>query len=202
VALSIDRDVIDGPVVTPACDATLFTDVTANSPFCSDITWLAGTGITQGVDATHYAPGRNVSRGQMATFLFRLANPGQSAPTCTERPFMDVPASAVSCGPIKWAVAEGITNGVDASHFAPLRVVTRGQMALFLYRLVHGGANAPACTAAPFADVAMNSLACGAIRWLSDTGITTGNGDGLFAAGNPVSRAQMAAFLHRLSELT
>jgi hypothetical protein len=188
------------PAVT--CDADLFVDVAATNPFCADITWLAGTGITQGVDDTHYAPGQDVTRGQMAIFLFRLANPGEAAPVCTVKPFDDVPANAISCGPIKWLVAAGVANGVDATHFAPQAKVTRGQMALFLYRLVHGGSNAPACTEAPFSDVAVNSLACGAIAWLADTGITTGTAQGLFSPANSVTRGQMAAFLHRLADLT
>src|SRR5918996_2812237 len=37
------------------------------------------------------------------------------------------------------------------------------------------------------------------IDWLADYGITTGFGDGTFRPSDPVTRGQMARFLHRLS---
>ena len=36
-----------------------------------------------------------------------------------------------------WAVENGITNGVDASHFSPARNCNRAQVVTFLYKAYH-----------------------------------------------------------------
>ena len=57
--------------------ANAFTDV-GDSPFATDIAWLARTGITKGCNPpsnTRFCPDSKVTRGQMAAFLHRaLAN--------------------------------------------------------------------------------------------------------------------------------
>ena len=53
--------------------ANAFTDV-GNSPFATDIAWLARTGITKGCNPpsnTKFCPNSRVTRGQMAAFLHR-----------------------------------------------------------------------------------------------------------------------------------
>jgi hypothetical protein len=53
--------------------ANAFTDV-GNSPFATDIAWLARTGITKGCNPpsnTRFCPDSKVTRGQMAAFLHR-----------------------------------------------------------------------------------------------------------------------------------
>ena len=183
------------------CDPTQFVDVPSGQ-FCADITWLAGSGITSGTDATHYTPAGNVSRGQMAMFLYRMAHDGQNAPACTVRPFVDVPVGANACGAITWLVGSSITSGTDATHYTPAGTVSRGQMAMFLYRMLHHGDHAPSCSDQPFVDVPVSAPACGAIAWLASTGITSGTDATHFEPGKAVTRAQMAAFLHRLVDLT
>jgi hypothetical protein len=100
-----------------------------------DINWLYQYGITTGVDATHFAPNANVTRGQMAMFLRRLAGSPAYAggANCG---FVDIGgAYARSAVDICWLKSIGVTTGVDATHFAPNANVTRGQMAAFLHRL-------------------------------------------------------------------
>jgi hypothetical protein len=53
-----------------------FADVPTSHTFYAPITWLADTGITQGVvigGKMSYAPGNPVNRGSMAAFMSRLA---------------------------------------------------------------------------------------------------------------------------------
>jgi hypothetical protein len=99
--------------------------------------------------------------------------------------------------PVAWMVRAGITTGTGSpARFRPVDVVTRGQMALFLWRLMgepvevmpHG-----------FLDVPPGSLYDAAVRWLAAEGITGGTSPGRFGPGDPVTRAQMVSFLHRLA---
>lgn len=62
------------PITAYAIDR--FTDVPASNVFHNNITWLADAGVTLGCNPpanTQYCPDDNVTRGQMAAFLQRLA---------------------------------------------------------------------------------------------------------------------------------
>lgn len=50
-------------------------------------------------------------------------------------PFVDVKEGKSYYEAVLWAVANGITNGTDATHFSPDKPCTRGQMVTFLYRM-------------------------------------------------------------------
>ena len=109
----------------------------------------------------------------------------------------DIPLSSIYAAAVAWMVRADITTGIGSPpRFRPLEVVSRGQMALFLWRLMgepfevvpHG-----------FLDVPPGSFYDAAVRWLAQAGITGGIELGRFGPGEPVTRAQMVAFLHRLA---
>ena len=98
---------------------------------------------------------------------------------------------------IDWLAARGITRGCDPpanERFCPDDVVTRGQMAAFLVRAL-GLEPAPD----RFGDVE-GSVFAADIGALAGAGITRGcdpPANQRFCPDQPVTRAQMAAFLHR-----
>jgi len=102
---------------------------------------------------------------------------------------------------IEWLVSQGITRGctADGTFFCPQAVVTRGQMAAFLFRALA----LPVGDTNPFTDVTGSGFEV-EIGAVAAAGITTGcNPDGtLFCPSNVVSREQMAAFLSRALDLT
>ncbi|MFQ5518199.1 MAG: S-layer homology domain-containing protein, partial [Acidimicrobiia bacterium] len=58
-----------------------FDDVPTSHTFYSDIEWLRDSGVTKGCNPpanTQFCPGDNVTRGQMAAFLHRLATDPRS----------------------------------------------------------------------------------------------------------------------------
>ncbi|MEM8706918.1 MAG: S-layer homology domain-containing protein, partial [Actinomycetota bacterium] len=55
----------------------------------------------------------------------------------------------------------------------------------------------PAGAASPFDDVPAGVWYSDAVEWLADSGITTGTSPNTFSPGDPVTRAQMAAFIAR-----
>ena len=108
-----------------------FTDVAAGS-YCYDaVQWAVANGITNGTDATHFSPNAGCTRGQVVTFLWRAA--GEPVVSGNVG-FVDVAPGSYCYEAVKWAVANGITNGTDATHFSPNATCTRGQVVTFLYR--------------------------------------------------------------------
>ena len=57
-------------------------------------------------------------------------------PADTETQFTDLKPGGFYEKAVAWAVEEGITNGIDETHFGPDRPCTRGQVVTFLYRAV------------------------------------------------------------------
>ena len=93
--------------------------------------WAVEQGITGGTTATTFSPNATCTRAQAVTFLHRAA--GKPAATGSAA-FRDVPAGAYYADAVKWAVAEGVTNGTSASAFAPGNTCSRAQIVTFLYR--------------------------------------------------------------------
>lgn len=116
--------------------------------------------------------------------------------------FGDMSDADLHCGNIGWLVAHQLTFGYPDRSFRAPAPVTRGAMTAFLYRMVHPGEPAPACTSQPFTDVPMHSQFPGTIQWAKNNGITYGYGDRSFGIHDATSRGAIASLLHRLAALT
>lgn len=171
----------------------LFFDVPDNQYYTAAVGWLAAVNITTGTGPGLFSPNDLVTRGQMATFLWRYAGEPGGSPAAG---FFDVPNGRFYTKAVDWLKAQGITTGVGANRFAPDDQVTRGQMATFLWRLEGEPAGSPP---AGFSDVRAGAFYADAVDWLLYRGITTGVGGNRFAPDDPVTRAQMATFLWRLA---
>jgi uncharacterized repeat protein (TIGR03803 family) len=109
--------------------------------------------------------------------------------------FVDVPQGDPFHGAVETVFRGGITAGCGSGAYCRNDDVTRGQMAVFLLKGKHGaGYLPPACTGV-FADVPCPGPFTDWIEQLSNEGITGGCGGGNFCPSNPVTRAQIAAFL-------
>lgn len=113
----------------------------------------------------------------------------------TSNPFVDVPAGAYYYDAVLWAVQNGITTGVDATHFNPSGICTRAQAVTFLWRAA--GKPAPKSTAMPFDDVPKGSYYESAVLWAVENGITNGTGAKTFSPNANCSRSQIVTFLWR-----
>ena len=112
--------------------ASGFSDVPAGAFYSNAVAWLKAEGVTTGTSATTYSPNDVVTRGQMAAFLHRLAGEPGGSPASG---FSDVPASAFYAYGVRWLKDQGITTGTSATTYSPDDVVTRAQMAAFLFRM-------------------------------------------------------------------
>ena len=108
-----------------------FVDVAPGSYCYEAVKWAVAKGITKGTDATHFSPNATCTRGQVVTFMYRAE--GEPA-VGGSNGFADVAPGSYCYEAVKWAVANGITNGTDATHFSPNATCTRGQVVTFLYR--------------------------------------------------------------------
>ena len=187
VCVAGDRAFVYTPHGGPFCD------VEPGRYYTTAVAWLAGNGITTGISPSAYGGHQPVDRAQMATFLWRLmGEPPAPAPSA----FADVAAGRYYTDAVAWLAAAGVTTGVSPTAFDPHGVVTRAQMATFLWRLM-GEPAGPAGSG--FGDVSAGQYYTAAVAWLADEGITTGTAPGVFDPHGAVTRAQMAAFLCRLA---
>lgn len=173
---------------TPFCD-------TIGSTFTDDIVWLAASELTTGCTAKWFCPRDNVTRGQAATFLWRLF---ESPPSEFPLAFDDVETGRFFEVPVKWMVENEITTGTTPTTFAPDEDLTRAQFVTFLWRAA--GQPTPT-TPHTFTDVTPGSFAETAISWAAEVAITTGTSATEFSPDEPATRGQTAAFLRRFAEL-
>lgn len=167
-----------------------FRDIDGNF-HAENIRRIAEEGVTGGCDAGRYCPARNVTRGQIATFLDRALDlPSGDAS------FDDVPAGHTHAEGIAAVAAAGITVGCAPDRFCPNASLSRAQMASLLARALDlpDGVD-------DFADVTGDDTHAGAIAAVADAGITQGCEPGRFCPDASVTRAQMATFLVRSFDL-
>src|SRR5690606_13984500 len=139
----------------------------------------------------------SVTRGQMAAFLVRALDLPTGSGTFTDT------TGHVFAADVAALASAGITRGCNPpanTRFCPDEPVTRGQMAAFLHRALPGltvGDNNVSLR-----DVS-GSVFAADIEWLAATGVTRGCNpptNDRFCPDGPVTRGQMAAFLHRALE--
>ncbi len=112
-----------------------FTDVQPNDYYYNAVLWAVEQGITTGLNATTFGPDVTVTRGQVATFLYRAAS---AAKPNTFNPFTDVKTTAYNYDAILWAYDNRITTGTSDTTFSPDAYCTRAQIVTFLYRYYQG----------------------------------------------------------------
>lgn len=174
----------------PIKATSAFSDVSPKYLFYDEIMYLSQEKIINGYGDNSFAPGETVTRAAAAAMIGRaLGLDG------TQRPsgFKDVSKESFASGYIESAVTEGIIQGFTDGTFKPNQTVTRGQMALFIYRafqLVPGAQNT-------YKDVIVGTVAYNAISMVSTNGITMGYNDHTFRPYDGITRGQFSAFLAR-----
>lgn len=109
--------------------------------------------------------------------------------------FYDVPNNAYFYEAVKWAVKNGITDGVGNNLFAPEQPCTRAQIVTFLWRAA--GSPEPKGAASGMTDVVSGSYYEKAVAWAIENGITTGTTTSTFSPNATCTRAQAVTFLAR-----
>ena len=128
---------------SPSVDGTCrFTDCQSGSYYYNAVIWATQNGITTGTSPTTFVPDKEVTREQMATFLYRYAKLEGCDMNVSETASLSAYPDAASVGnfaanAMLWAVDNGIINGTTSNGkvlLAPQESATRAQVAAILMR--------------------------------------------------------------------
>ena len=175
-----------------AVEDTGFADVDAGAWYAEAAVWCRDNGVMNGTGTATFSPDRTMTRGMLATVLYRAAGSPEvsGAPT-----FSDVPTSSAYADGVAWAAARGIVTGYGDGRFGLNDPVTRQQIAAILWR--YDGSETVE-EAASFTDASsISSYAVQAVNWAAANGIIAGRGDGSFDPAGYATRAQVAVILYR-----
>lgn len=179
-----------------------FIDVKDNDWFKPYVDYVWNEGLMHGFSDSVFSPNTELTRGMVATILYRLAG---SPTVLVEAPFTDLDSDEFYVDAVNWAYQYGIVNGVTTEKFAPNASVTREQLAAILYRYCQvKGMDTffDADFALDFADAgSVSTYAKDAMTWMVYNGYINGVLYGDRVALEPTqtaTRAQVAAILSRL----
>lgn len=172
---------------SPAHGVAGFGDVDEDRYFAQAVQWMVDNGITTGTTEACFSPDDPVTRGQAATFLWRM----EGEPDAPPHGFVDVGAPYQQ-KPVSWLSTEGYAVGVTATRFFPGDAVTRGEFAAMLHRI----AGQPVAQMHPFTDVTA-SWQQQPVAWMAAETITTGTSPTTFSPDDTITRGQLASFLYR-----
>ena len=146
MALFLQRAAVPAGIVLPGPADQGFTDLgSLASHIQAGINQMAAIGIMPGVTATTYGPSEAVTRQEMALLLSRFLAAASTGPGGTDiddvRPddsnFRDLGQVSVTANrAIRRLYEMGVTQGTTATSFSPDGWVTRGQMAVFITRML------------------------------------------------------------------
>ncbi len=163
------------------------------------ITYVYENEIMTGTSDTTFDPDTALSRGMLATVLYRLAG---SPEVKGENPFPDVKADEWYTDAVIWAYENGIVKGYDNGDFGPGDNITREQMAVMLmnYAQFKGIDTSEKSDLSQFADAENTSAwAVEAVKWAVAEGLITGRDTGLMPKAE-ANRAETATVLMRFME--
>lgn len=174
------------------CSSSNFTDVPRTKrDYYPAVTWMSCNGITQGYANGSFGVGKPVTRGEVATFLYRQTAPNH--PRNGAVYFTDVPATQrFYSAPVAWMAQGGFAKR-DAPTFRPNDAVTRGELAAYIYRLAGATAKRPPVSA--FTDMSWRTPFYQEASWLRTAGIAKGYADTSFRPEQNITRGETAIML-------
>ena len=167
-----------------------------SSRLIDDVTFAAATGFSGTVTIDY--TGRSTNSKTYTGTVEISVGISDAAPDFL-LPFSDVNPTAYYYEPIRWAVYNGIAEGVSQTRFGVNEPCSRARIVTFLWRAA--GSPTPRSTLNPFVDVLPGSYYYQAVLWAVENGITNGTGAATFSPEMTVSRAQAMTYLHRSAGL-
>ena len=177
-----------------------FTDVSEKDWFYNDAMFVYKNGLMLGTSKTLLSPHGTVTRGMMATILWRME--GSLAPK-GENSFTDVEAGMWYTDAITWAAENGIFAGYSMDKFGPDDPITREQLTAIFYRYADYKGYKLTVTGNldKFEDAdKITDYAKMVMQWAVGNGLIKGKAETLLDPQGTATRAEIAAMLHRFIE--
>ena len=177
-----------------------FTDVSEKDWFYNDAMFVYKNGLMLGTSKTLFSPHGTVTRGMMATILWRME--GSLAPK-GENSFTDVEAGRWYADAITWAAENGIFAGYSMDKFGPDDPITREQLTAIFYRYADYKGYKLTVTGNldKFEDAdKITDYAKTVMQWAVGNGLIKGKSETLLDPQGTATRAEIAAMLHRFVE--
>ena len=177
-----------------------FTDVSEKDWFYDDAMFVYKNGLMLGTSKTLLSPHGTVTRGMMATILWRME--GSLAPK-GENSFTDVEAGMWYTDAITWAAENGIFAGYSMDKFGPDDPITREQLTAIFYRYADYKGYKLTVTGNldKFEDAdKITDYAKMVMQWAVGNGLIKGKAETLLDPQGTATRAEIAAMLHRFIE--
>lgn len=128
-----------------------FTDVNPGGSHFEAISWMDEKGYTNGYSDGSYGINKDISRGELAAFIYRFAG-DETFKAPAKSPFKDMTPKSSFYEPITWLSSTGIVAGYVDGTFKSSRSVTRGETSKYFYGLethLHGKPAPPAVQPKP-----------------------------------------------------
>jgi len=177
-----------------------FTDVSEKDWFYNDAMFVYKNGLMLGTSKTLFGPHGTVTRGMMATILWRME--GSLAPK-GENSFTDVEAGRWYADAITWTTENGIFAGYSKDKFGPDDPITREQLTAIFYRYADYKGYKLTVTENldKFEDAdKITDYAKMVMQWAVGNGLIKGKSENLLDPQGTATRAEIAAMLHRFVE--
>ena len=177
-----------------------FTDVSEKDWFYNDAMFVYKNGLMLGTSKTLFSPHGTVTRGMMATILWRME--GSLAPK-GENSFTDVEAGRWYADAITWATENGIFAGYSKDKFGPDDPITREQLTAIFYRYADYKGYKLTVTENldKFEDAdKITDYAKMVMQWAVGNGLIKGKSENLLDPQGTATRAEISAMLHRFIE--
>ncbi len=196
---------LDGPATVEIVDnSKAFADVAPTDWAADAVAFASARELFSGTSETTFSPEETMSRGMLATVLYRLEGQPDQALTMEDlgHGYSDVSSEEWYADGIAWAAENGIVNGYGDDRFGPNDSVTREQFVVMLWRYA-GSPEAKSDRALAFTDADQASAyALEALRWAVENGVLNGHGNGRLAPGGTATRAEAAQMLKNFMENT
>ncbi len=174
-----------------------FTDVSKDDWFYDDVMFVYENGLMEGISSTQFGPYETQTRGRMAEILWRMeGSPASKA----KNSFADVEDGARYADAIAWIAENDILSGYNKDSFGPGDPITWEQLAVMFYRYAQYKGYDISIKGSQEELKDMDSTmddAGKAVLWAVSNGLIREEADVLSALQDPVSRAEIAAMLHR-----
>ena len=180
-----------------------FKDVTKKDWFYDYVMNVVEKGLMVGTSRDEFSPQMKLTRGMMATIIYRMGNGDDTYRTSS--PFKDVISGKYYEIPIAWGWANNIVAGYNSNEFGPDDRVTREQAVAMLYRYAEFkgydlsvGDDLNIRSFDDFDEISRYAVT--PLEWAANNGIIVGRTNNTIDPTTNITRAECAALLERFFE--